>query len=126
MIHKGGTDKLDSVVLNQYRALSPPNQQFYRDDHLYVDLRQPVVILDSQTVTLTPIEYRLLALLVQHAGDIVPRAILMQLLGYAPEKRTRAVDVHIQRLRKKLGRDIGRRIETILGSGIRYRPLPAP
>ena len=80
--------------------------------------------LDSQTVTLTPIEYSLLALLVQHAGEIVPRKILMQLLGYAPESRTRTVDAHIQRLRKKLGRDIGRRIETILGSGIRYRPLP--
>jgi DNA-binding response OmpR family regulator len=50
----------------------------------------------------------------------------MQLLGYAPEKRTRTVDAHIQRLRKKLGRDIGRRIETILSSGIRYRPLPGP
>jgi DNA-binding response OmpR family regulator len=83
-------------------------------------------MLDSQTVMVTPNEYSLLALLVQHAGEVVPRAILMRLLGYAPESRTRTVDTHIQRLRKKLGRDIGRRIETILGSGIRYRPLPGP
>ena len=48
--------------------MSPPNQQFYRDEHLRVDLRQERVMLDSETVTLTRMEYRLLALLVKRAG----------------------------------------------------------
>ena len=100
--------------------------EIYRDERLLVDLGRHLVVLDNRRLSLTPKEYCLLALLVQHAGEIVPRKILMQLLGYAPESRTRTVDTHIQRLRKKLGRDIGRRIETILGSGIRYRPLPGP
>jgi DNA-binding response OmpR family regulator len=92
MIKKRGTDKLDSVVLNQHRALSPPNQQFYRDGHLLVDLRDRVVMLDSQILTLTRTEYRLLALFVEHGGDVVPRPVLLML--------TPTMDVHLRRLRK--------------------------
>jgi len=59
------------------RAVPVPNQPFYRDDHLFVDLRDQVVMLDNETVTLTRKEYRLLALLVEHAGEVVPRAIIL-------------------------------------------------
>jgi hypothetical protein len=38
------------------------DQRFYRDEHLFVHLRHQVVILDSEAVTLHPIEYRQLAL----------------------------------------------------------------
>jgi DNA-binding response OmpR family regulator len=97
------------------------DQPFYRNEHLFVDLRQPLVILDGQTLTLTRQEYSLLALLVQHAGEIVPRATLLtQIFGYVSQARTRTVDAHIGRLRKKLGRE-GRRIETIFGKGYRFR-----
>ena len=54
-------------------------------------------------MTLTRKEYDLLALLVQHAGEIIPReALLMQVWGYSAEIRTRTLDVHVRRLRKKL------------------------
>lgn len=67
-------------------------------------------------------EYRLLALLMAHAGEIVPREIrLTQLWGYVPKTRTRTLDVHIGRLRQKLGHE-GRRIETIFGKGYRFSP----
>jgi DNA-binding winged helix-turn-helix (wHTH) protein len=98
-------------------------QTFYRDDDLFVDLRQQVVILDSETVRLTRMEYRLLALLVQHAGKVVPRAILlMQVCGYVAETRTRALDMHVRRLRKKLRR-AGQRIATIIGRGYCFNPF---
>ena len=67
--------------------MPPPNQPFYRDAHLIVDLRDKVVILDSQILTLTCMEYRLLALLVEHAAEVVPRPILLMLTtngGCAP------------------------------------------
>jgi len=104
----------------------PLEEQFYRDDHLFVDLRQPVVILDGETVRLTPIQYRLLVLLVEHAGEVVPRAtVLTQLWGYAPQGCAK-LDVHLWRLRKKLG-ILGRQyIETIGGVGYRFRPAPGP
>jgi len=39
--------------------------------------------LDSQILTLTRMEYRLLALLVEHAGEVVPRPICLRLLAVA-------------------------------------------
>ena len=98
--------------------MSPPNQQFYRDEHLLVDLRQERVMLDSETVTLTRMEYRLLALLVEHAAEVVPRPILLML--------TPTVDAHLWRLRKKLGTYAGQYIETVIGVGYRFRPTPGP
>ena len=38
------------------------DEQYYRDGHLYVDLRQQLVMLDGEMVRLTPMQYRLLAL----------------------------------------------------------------
>jgi DNA-binding response OmpR family regulator len=97
-------------------------QPFYRDEHLFVDLCDQLVILDSQPITLTHTEYRLLALLAERTGEIVPPAILlMHIWGYGPEVRTRTVGTHIQRLRKKLGK-VGRSIETVMGVGYRFRP----
>ena len=75
-------------------------------------------ILDPQTLTLTRMEYRLLALLVEHAAEVVPRPILLML--------TPTVDAHLWRLRKKLGTYAGQYIETVIGVGYRFRPTPGP
>ena len=95
--------------------LSRPNQQFYRDEHLFVDLLKQVVTLDSEILALTRMEYRLLAVLVEHAGEVVPRPILLRLTG--------PVDVHLWRLRKKLGIYAEQYIETVIGAGYRFRPF---
>jgi DNA-binding response OmpR family regulator len=99
----------------------------YRDEHLAMDFAQQAVILDSERMILTRKEYDLLALLVQHAGEIIPReALLMQVWGYSPEIRTRTLDVHVRRLRKKLGGYADQYIETIFGIGYRFQPFHAP
>jgi two-component system, OmpR family, alkaline phosphatase synthesis response regulator PhoP len=78
-------------------------------------------------MVLTRKEYDLLALLVQHAGEIIPReALLLRVWGYSSEIRTRTLDVHIRRLRKKLGNYADRYIETIFGIGYRFQPFHAP
>ena len=105
-------------------ALPSPNQPSYRDEHLYVDLRQPLVILDDETVRLSRLEYRLLALLVEHAGEVVPRTVIWtQVWGSLPETRTRTLEVHIRGLRKKLGPYAAHYIETVVGVGYRFRPF---
>ena len=99
----------------------------YRDEHLSLDFEKQVVILDTQRMVLTRKEYDLLALLVQHAGEIIPRdALLMRVWGYSSEIRTRTLDVHVRRLRKKLGGYADRYIETIFGVGYRFQPFHAP
>jgi DNA-binding response OmpR family regulator len=102
-------------------------QPAYRDEHLAVDFDQQTAFLDSQRIILTRKEYDLLSLLVQHAGEIIPReALLMRVWGYSPEIRTRTLDVHVRRLRKKLGGYADQYIETIFGIGYRFQPYHAP
>jgi DNA-binding response OmpR family regulator len=95
-----------------------PSQPFYRDKHLFVDLLNQVVMLDLKILTLTRMEYRLLALLVEHAGEVVPRPTLLKL--------TPTVDVHLWRLRKKLGKYADQYIETLVGVGYRFQPDVLP
>jgi len=100
--------------------------QPYRDEHLTVDFDQKLAVLDSARMILTRKEYDLLALLVQHAGDIIPRdALLLRVWGYGAEIRTRTLDVHVRRLRKKLGSYADQYIETIFGIGYRFQPFRA-
>src|SRR5581483_7974996 len=105
----------------------PRAMESYGDEHLSVDFQQQVVLLDQERMALTRKEYDLLSLLVQHAGEIVPRnALLMEVWGYSPEIRTRTLDVHVRRLRKKLGGYADQYIETIFGIGYRFQPFHAP
>lgn len=99
----------------------------YSDEHLALDFEQQNAVLDGERMTLTRKEYDLLALLVQHAGEIIPRdALLMRVWGYGAEIRTRTLDVHVRRIRKKLGHYADQYIETIFGIGYRFQPYHAP
>ena len=99
----------------------------YQDEHLTLDFQRQVAFLDGQSMGLTRKEYELLALLVQHAGEIIPRdALLMRIWGYSPDIKTRTLDVHVRRLRKKLGAFADQYIETIFGIGYRFQPFHAP
>lgn len=98
----------------------------YSDEHLTIDFEQKIAVLDSERMILTRKEYDLLALLVQHAGDIIPRdALLFRVWGYGEEIRTRTLDVHVRRVRKKMGSYADQYIETIFGIGYRFQPYRA-
>ena len=96
----------------------------YEDSHLQVDFARAFAALDSRRLVLTRKEYELLSLLVQNAGEIIPRdALLWRIWGYSNQIRTRTLDVHIRRLRKKLGGYSDQYIETIFGIGYRFQPF---
>lgn len=98
----------------------------YQDAHLEMDFMRKYAALDSNRIVLTRKEYDLLALLVANAGEIIPRQILlMRVWGYGDEIRTRTLDVHVRRLRKKLGQYSEQYIETIFGIGYRFQPFRA-
>ena len=98
----------------------------YQDTHLLLDFSRKLASLDLERLRLTRKEYDLLALLVQNAGDIVSREeLLMRVWGYNSQIRTRTLDVHIRRLRKKLGPYAELYIETIFGIGYRFQPYRA-
>ena len=95
----------------------------YCDARLEVDFQRQAVVLDRKPVRLTKMEFLLLTILAQNAGEIVPRAaMLAQVWGYRREIRTRTLDVHIRRLRRKLGDYGPKHIETIFKLGHRLQP----
>jgi two-component system response regulator RegX3 len=80
---------------------------------------------DGARVTLSRLEADLLSLLAREAGRIVSRRTLLQeVWGFeAPERvETRTVDVHVSNLRRRLGDEGHRLIETIRGEGYRLVP----
>ena len=95
----------------------------YQDSLLAIDYQGRMVRSGGQPANLTVLEFDLLALLTQNAGQAFTReALLARVWGYDYIGETRTVDVHIQRLRKKLNTD---RIETVYKYGYRYRGDPA-
>ena len=98
----------------------------YHDEHLHLDLREEVVLLDGETLRLTPMEYRLFALLVEYAGVVLTRPVfLMQFGGYSPAIREHRVDACIAGLRRKLGVYADLYLETVDGVAYLFRPLSA-
>jgi two-component system OmpR family response regulator len=74
--------------------------------------------VDGAPVELTGLEIDLLVALLRRAGRVVPRNALLELAGRSDVNvGERAVDVHISRLRKKLGDDPPTRIRTVRGVG---------
>lgn len=90
---------------------------------LVINPAERTVLLDGQPIRLTPKEFDLLALLAAHPGKVFPRERLLQRIwghDYWGDERT--IDVHITRLREKLGRNSGAReyISTVWGIGYKF------
>ncbi len=83
-----------------------------------VDISAREAWVDGASVELTGLEIDLLTALLRRAGRVVPRSVLLELAGRGDVAvGERAVDVHISRLRKKLGDDAATRIRTVRGVG---------
>ncbi|HEX2574308.1 MAG TPA: response regulator transcription factor [Polyangia bacterium] len=77
--------------------------------------------VEDQEVSLTALEFRLLAYLMEGAGRVRTRDdLLADVWNASTELETRTIDTHIKRLRDKLGK-AGERIETVRGVGYRFR-----
>jgi two-component system, OmpR family, phosphate regulon response regulator PhoB len=73
------------------------------------------------SLSLRPLEFKLLSLFLEHPGSVFGRGELLEnVWGLSPETNTRTVDVHIRRLRASLGSH-GDAIETVHGVGYRLR-----
>lgn len=88
---------------------------------LVIDRAHHRVILAGRHVELTATEFKLLLTLATRRGRVQSRAQLLEdVWEAAPDVQTRTVDMHVQRLRAKLGAEV-ELIETIRGFGYRLR-----
>ncbi len=88
---------------------------------LTMDISRHKVTVSTKEVLLTPIEFKLLVLLMDRRGRVQSRdGLLAEVWDIHTEIYTRTVDTHIKRLREKLGK-AGKFIETVPGMGYRFK-----
>lgn len=105
------------AVLRRSEKESEPK---YADDKLTVDFADMRVICEGSDVRLTRKEFALLTHLIQNSGRVAARQQLLDnVWGYSYFGDTRTLDVHIRRLRQKLG-NCGTCVETVVGIGYRF------
>jgi DNA-binding response OmpR family regulator len=92
----------------------------YRGKFLVADFEAVAVSVEGEAVRLTRREFELLKYLVENRNRVLSRdRLLERVWGYDRFIETRSVDVHVGRLRGKLG-PVGRQIETVVGLGYRF------
>jgi DNA-binding response OmpR family regulator len=92
---------------------------FYRGERLVVDFDAVAISVDGTEIRLTRREFELLRCLVQNRNRVLSRDRLLERVWGESEMETRSVDVHVGRLRAKLGA-ASRHIETVVGLGYRF------
>lgn len=99
------------------RRTAPKTDQVLTCGNIVLDETRHVVTVDGKQVVLTLKEYELLKLLMENAGQVFTRDILLsRIWGQDYLGETRTVDVHIGTLRTKLAKG-GEKIETVRGVG---------
>lgn len=92
----------------------------YEDSRLSIDFAEMRVVCEGESVKLTRKEFALLSALAKSARRVATRQQLLDnVWGYEYYGDTRTLDVHIRRLRQKLG-TCGDGIETVVGVGYRF------
>lgn len=91
---------------------------------LVIRENERTVLKAGQEVDLTPKEYDLFLYFIKHPRQVFTRLVLLeQIWGYDYLGDTRTVDIHVQRLRKKL--DLSGSLQTVFGVGYKYVPQKA-
>lgn len=109
------------AILRRLQSPAAPTGDTLTIGPVRIDRAAHRVTLDGEEVELTPTEYKLLLTLAERRGRVQGRSHLLETVwDAAPDIQTRTVDMHVQRLRAKLG-PAGDLIETVRGFGYRLR-----
>lgn len=108
------------AVLRRKAGATTSQVAIYRGVHLVADFDAVAITVDGEPVRLTRREFELLRYLVENRNRVLSRdRLLERVWGYDQSIETRSVDVHVGRLRSKLG-TAGPQIETVVGLGYRF------
>jgi two-component system, OmpR family, KDP operon response regulator KdpE len=104
------------------RQRTGQNEPVFTVRNLRVDLAQRQVFLDDQEVHLTPIEYKLLTVMIRHAGKVIThRQLLLEVWGPAHVEEVQYLRVYMTQLRHKLENDPARPKFFLNEPGVGYR-----
>jgi two-component system, OmpR family, KDP operon response regulator KdpE len=110
--------------MRRVRAGQPSTDSLFRFGDVEVDLAARVVRKMGVEVHLTPIEYRLLGVLIANAGRVLTHPYLLrQVWGPAHAASTHYLRVYMGNLRQKLENDATRPAHIVTETGVGYRLL---
>ena len=108
-------------ALRRSAGAGGPNRRFSVGD-LTVDLLRRQVFVRDNEVALTPMEYKLLATLIKHAGRVVTHAqLLREVWGPDSDDDTQCLRVFMVQLRRKVEQDPSRPFHLLTAAGVGYR-----
>jgi len=117
-----------AAILKRKRIVTPTQQQCLTFGELLIDPVRREVLLGSQIVPLTALEFDLLYCLATKPGRVWRRAeLLHEVWDYEYVGSDRVVDVHIGQIRRKIepdGTQISM-IQTVRGVGYKFEPTPS-
>src|SRR3546814_1970 len=129
VLHTCGPAELEARIklaigrLNAQRDADDPESHVIRSGEVVVDDATYTAKLSGRALDLSFKEFELLKFLVQHPGRVFSRQQLLQeVWGYDYFGGTRTVDVHVRRLRAKLGPEHETLIGTVRNVGYRFMP----
>lgn len=100
------------------RCGSDGNLELLKVDGMTINLATYQVDVNGEPIDFTYLEYALLAFMVLHQGRTYSRdSLLKRVWGFDYYGGSRTVDVHVRRIRSKLGPEIAQHLETIRGVG---------
>ena len=112
------------LAVGRQASAAPIASDEIRSGELSIDEATYTARLRARVLDLTFKEFELLKFLAQHPGRVFTRAHLLQeVWGYDYFGGTRTVDVHVRRLRAKLGAEHESLIGTVRNVGYRFVPL---
>jgi len=112
--------RIRAVLRRSERADAGP--EALADGALRIDIGARLAEVAGRDLALTRKEFDLLVELMRQQGRVLTRERLLETVwGYDFPGETRTVDVHVRRLRQKLGSPVDERVETVVGVGYRYR-----
>ena len=114
-----------AAILRRRGAAASAHGRPLRAGPIVVDRAAHRVTVDGDDVPVTITEFKLLTALIQQEGRVLSRQRLLESVWHTKTKvQTRTVDMHLQRLRRKLG-PVGECIKTVRGAGYRLETAPA-
>jgi DNA-binding response OmpR family regulator len=121
-----GTNVTAAVAISESPAAveAPPVEPAATTPGLDIDRSAYRASVDGRALELSFREFELLAFLAGHPGRVFSRRQLVNSVWDGADVGSRTVDVHVRRLRVKLGRQ-AERIVTVRNVGYRYEPAPA-
>jgi two-component system response regulator CpxR len=111
--------RIRAILRRTQTAATPPDQDLLRVEGLELNRAARTVVDDGHRIELTDVEFALLEALMRAPGKVVAREEISEsVLGRKFHPFDRSLDMHVSRLRRKLGERAGEeRVKTIRGIG---------